>query len=40
MEIKLSVVRLRTALYDLTEFGEGALGNASNADDKGIFSLT
>lgn len=36
MDIKLAAVRLRTALHDLAEFGEGALGNAANADDKGI----
>uniref|UniRef100_T1GXK4 Uncharacterized protein n=1 Tax=Megaselia scalaris TaxID=36166 RepID=T1GXK4_MEGSC len=36
MEIKLSVVRLRTAIHDLTEFGEGALGNASKADDRNL----
>lgn len=35
MDIKLAVVRLRTALHDLTEFGEGALGNAARASDKG-----
>lgn len=34
MDIKLAAVRLRTALHDLAEFGEGALGNAANADDK------
>lgn len=36
MDIKLAAVRLRTALHDLAEFGEGALGNAAGADDKGI----
>lgn len=36
MDIKLAVVRLRTALHDLTEFGEGALGNAAKASDKGL----
>lgn len=36
MDIKLAVVRLRTALHDLTEFGEGALGNAARASDKGL----
>lgn len=34
MDIKLAAVRLRTALHDLAEFGEGALGNAAKADDK------
>lgn len=34
MDIKLAAVRLRTVLHDLAEFGEGALGNASKADDK------
>lgn len=36
MEIKLAVVRLRTAIHDLAEFGEGALGNASKADDRNL----
>lgn len=36
MDIKLAAVRLRTVLHDLAEFGEGALGNASKADDKRI----
>lgn len=36
MDIKLAAVRLRTALHDLAEFGDGALGNAANADDKGL----
>ncbi|KAE8738814.1 hypothetical protein FOCC_FOCC015713 [Frankliniella occidentalis] len=36
MDIKLAVVRLRTALHDLTEFGEGAFGNAARASDKGL----
>lgn len=36
MDIKLAAVRLRTALHDLAEFGEGALGNAASADDKTI----
>lgn len=35
MDIKLAVVRLRTALHDLAEFAEGALGNAARASDKG-----
>lgn len=34
LDIKLASVRLRTALHDLAEFGEGALGNAFKADDK------
>lgn len=34
MDVKLAAVRLRTALHDLAEFGEGALGNAAKADDK------
>lgn len=36
MDLKLAAVRLRTALHDLSEFGEGALGNAGKADDKSI----
>lgn len=36
MDIKLAVVRLRTSLHDLSEFGEGALGNAGKAPDKGL----
>lgn len=36
MDIKLAAVRLRTALHDLAEFGDGALGNAAKADDKRI----
>lgn len=36
MDIKLAAVRLRTALHDLAEFGDGALGNAARADDKGL----
>lgn len=36
MDLKLAAVRLRTALHDLSEFGEGALGNAGKADDKTI----
>lgn len=35
MDIKLAVLRLRTSLHDLAEFAEGALGNASKAQDKG-----
>lgn len=35
MDIKLSVLRLRSALLDLSEFSEGVLGNALNAPDKG-----
>ncbi|XP_075224579.1 serine_rich_CAS and FAT-like_CAS_C domain-containing protein p130CAS [Lycorma delicatula] len=36
MDIKLAVLRLRTSLHDLAEFGEGALGNAAKAADKGL----
>lgn len=36
MDIKLAAVRLRTALHDLAEFGDGALGNAASANDKGL----
>ncbi|XP_065087874.1 breast cancer anti-estrogen resistance protein 1 isoform X2 [Ochlerotatus camptorhynchus] len=36
MDLKLAAVRLRTALHDLAEFGDGALGNASKAEDKGL----
>lgn len=34
MDIKLSVVRMKTALHDLSEFAEGALGNALKTEDK------
>lgn len=36
MDVKLAAVRLRSALHDLAEFGDGALGNAARADDKGL----
>ncbi|KAM7354817.1 serine_rich_CAS and FAT-like_CAS_C domain-containing protein p130CAS [Cochliomyia hominivorax] len=36
MEVKLAAVRLRTALHDLAEFGEGALGNASKSEDRSL----
>ncbi|XP_055909857.1 breast cancer anti-estrogen resistance protein 1 isoform X2 [Eupeodes corollae] len=36
MEVKLAAVRLRTALHDLTEFGEGALGNAARSEDRNL----
>ena len=36
MDLKLAAVRLRTALHDLAEFGDGALGNAAKAEDKSI----
>lgn len=36
MDIKLAAVRLRTALHDLAEFGEGALGNASRSEHKSL----
>ncbi|XP_063700812.1 breast cancer anti-estrogen resistance protein 1 isoform X2 [Culicoides brevitarsis] len=36
MDLKLAAVRLRTVLHDLSQFGEGALGNAAKADDKAI----
>ncbi|XP_022186741.1 breast cancer anti-estrogen resistance protein 1 [Nilaparvata lugens] len=36
MDIKLAVLRLRTSLHDLAEFGEGALGNAAKAADKSL----
>ncbi|XP_058836820.1 breast cancer anti-estrogen resistance protein 1 isoform X2 [Topomyia yanbarensis] len=36
MDLKLAAVRLRTALHDLAEFGDGALGNATKAEDKGL----
>lgn len=35
MDIKLAVLRLRSALHDLSEFSEGVLGNALKAPDKG-----
>jgi enhancer-of-filamentation protein 1 len=34
MDVKLSVVRLKTSLHDLAEFAEGTLGNASKSEDK------
>lgn len=37
MDIKLAVVRLKTSLHDLAEFGEGVLGNAAKAPDKGMY---
>lgn len=36
MDLKLAAVRLRTALHDLSEFGDGALGNAAQSDDKSL----
>ena len=39
MDIKLSVVRMKTALHDLAEFAEGALGNALKTEDKRNFYL-
>uniref|UniRef100_A0A1B6D307 Breast cancer anti-estrogen resistance protein 1 n=1 Tax=Clastoptera arizonana TaxID=38151 RepID=A0A1B6D307_9HEMI len=36
MDIKLAVVRLKTSLHDLADFGEGTLGNAAKAPDKGL----
>lgn len=36
MDIKLSVMRLRTSLQDLAEFCEGSLGNATRATDKNL----
>ncbi|XP_018330982.1 breast cancer anti-estrogen resistance protein 1 [Agrilus planipennis] len=36
MDIKLSVIRLRTSLRDLMEFCVGALGNATRASDKNL----
>lgn len=39
MDIKLAVVRLKTSLHDLSEFGEGVLGNAARAPDKGKLFL-
>ncbi|XP_065226727.1 enhancer of filamentation 1 [Planococcus citri] len=36
MDIKLVVLRLQSALHDLSKFGEGVLGNALNASDKGL----
>lgn len=34
MDVKLSVVRLKTSLHDLSEFAEGTLGNAVKTEDK------
>lgn len=34
MDVKLAVVRLKTSLHDLSEFAEGALGNAVKTEDK------
>ncbi|XP_037953989.1 breast cancer anti-estrogen resistance protein 1-like isoform X2 [Teleopsis dalmanni] len=36
IEVELAAVRLRTALHDLTEFGEGALGNATRSEDRNL----
>ncbi|XP_017066409.1 breast cancer anti-estrogen resistance protein 1 isoform X2 [Drosophila eugracilis] len=36
MELKLAALRLRTALHDLAEFGEGALGNATRSEDRNL----
>ncbi|KAH8274940.1 hypothetical protein KR018_001778 [Drosophila ironensis] len=36
MELKLAALRLRTALHDLAEFAEGALGNATRSEDRGL----
>lgn len=36
MEIKLSTIRLKTAVHDFAEFCEGALGNATKASDKNL----
>ncbi|KAH8342351.1 hypothetical protein KR059_002781 [Drosophila kikkawai] len=36
MELKLAALRLRTALHDLAEFGEGALGNATRSEDRSL----
>ncbi|XP_017844154.1 breast cancer anti-estrogen resistance protein 1 isoform X2 [Drosophila busckii] len=36
MELKLAALRLRTALHDLAEFGEGALGNAQKSEDRNL----
>lgn len=35
MDVRLAVVRLKTSLHDLAEFGEGVMGNAGKAPDKG-----
>lgn len=39
MDIKLSVVRMKTALHDLAEFAEGTLGNALKTEDKRNFII-
>lgn len=36
MDVRLAAVRLRSSLHDLADFGEGALGNAARAPDKGL----
>lgn len=36
MELKLAALRLRTALHDLAEFGDGALGNAQRSEDRNL----
>ncbi|XP_063237096.1 breast cancer anti-estrogen resistance protein 1 isoform X2 [Bacillus rossius redtenbacheri] len=36
LDLKLAAVRLKASLHDLAEFGEGALGNAGRAPDKGL----
>lgn len=34
LDVKLAIVRLKSSLHDLAEFGDGAFGNAIKADDK------
>lgn len=36
LDVRLSIVRLRTALHDLAEFTEGSLANAAKAPDKNL----
>lgn len=36
MELRLAALRLRTALHDLAEFGEGTLGNAQRSEDRNL----
>nr|CAD7447791.1 unnamed protein product [Timema bartmani] len=36
LDVRLAATRLKASLHDLAEFGEGALGNAARAQDKGL----
>lgn len=40
MDVRLSGVRLRSALHDLAVFADATLANAAEAQDKGIFQFS